>query len=311
MLQTQVDMKECITRTIWLASYPKSGNTWLRMLIANLSASDDRPVDINDLPEQSGIASARGAFEHLLLIDSGLLTHDEVDRLRPRVYEALAVGAGDDSDDQDTEDRSVRFVKVHDAYTLTPDGEPLLAGSRGAHGAVVIVRDPRDVALSFANHAGITVDAAITFLNNPDAGFCVGTTGLPQQFRQRLPGWSGHVESWLDQNDIPIHVVRYETMKQDAAGALREILSFAGRQATDEQIARAVRFADFEKLREQERTSGFREAPPRQIRAGFFRRGIAGAWREELTAEQVARVESAHGPMMRRLGYALSDELNG
>ena len=46
----------------------------------------------------------------------------------------------------------VRFVKVHDAYTLTPKGEPLLAGRRGADGAIVIVRDPRDVAPSLANH---------------------------------------------------------------------------------------------------------------------------------------------------------------
>ena len=50
-----------MTRTIWLASYPKSGNTWFRMLVANLSAKDGKPVDINDLPERGGIASARAA----------------------------------------------------------------------------------------------------------------------------------------------------------------------------------------------------------------------------------------------------------
>jgi len=49
-----------VTSTIWLASYPKSGNTWLRLLITNLSAKDGKPVDINDLP--GGIASARGPF---------------------------------------------------------------------------------------------------------------------------------------------------------------------------------------------------------------------------------------------------------
>ena len=41
-------------RTIWLASYPKSGNTWFRMMVANLSTKDGRPVDINDLPERGG-----------------------------------------------------------------------------------------------------------------------------------------------------------------------------------------------------------------------------------------------------------------
>ena len=82
-----------MTRTVWLASYPKSGNTWFRLLVANLSADDGKPVDINDLPERGGIASARAPFDHLLLIDSGLLTHDEADSLRPRVYEELARGA--------------------------------------------------------------------------------------------------------------------------------------------------------------------------------------------------------------------------
>ncbi len=113
-----------MTRTIWLASYPKSGNTWFRMLVANLSATDGKPVDINDLPERGGIASARGPFDYLTLIDSGLLTHDEIDVLRPRVYEELARGAQDDEYDKPDAAPPVRFVKAHDAYTLTPKGEP-------------------------------------------------------------------------------------------------------------------------------------------------------------------------------------------
>ena len=91
-------MNRKTTRTVWLASYPKSGNTWMRMLIANLSAKD-APADINDLPERGGIASARGPFDYLTLIDSGLLTHDEIDVLRPRVYEELARGVADDEYD--------------------------------------------------------------------------------------------------------------------------------------------------------------------------------------------------------------------
>ena len=123
-----------MTRTIWLASYPKSGNTWFRMLVANLSATD-KPVDINDLPEGGGIASARGPFDYLTLIDSGLLTHEEIDRLRPRVYEQLRRGAADDEYDAPQLTEPVRFVKAHDAYTYTSEGEPLLAGAHGADGA--------------------------------------------------------------------------------------------------------------------------------------------------------------------------------
>jgi aryl sulfotransferase len=296
-----------VTRTIWLASYPKSGNTWFRMLVANLSAKDDKPVDINDLPERGGIASARAPFDHLLLIDSGLLTHDEIDALRPRVYEELARGAEDDEYDAPADLPPVRFVKAHDAYTLTAKGEPLLAGARGADGAIVIVRDPRDVAPSLANHNRSSIDEAIAFMNNPQAGFCVKTGRLHNQLRQQLPGWSGHVASWLEQPDIPVHLIRYEDMQADTIGTLRRGLEFAGRAASDEEIRRAVACADFAELQKQESERGFREAPRPQPGGQFFRRGVAGAWRDELNDEQVACIETAHAPMMRRLGYELSN----
>jgi Sulfotransferase domain len=292
-----------VTRTIWLASYPKSGNTWFRMLVANLSAKDGKPVDINDLPERGGIASARGPFDHLTLIDSGLLTHDEIDRLRPRVYEELARGAEDEEYDAPPDAPPVRFVKAHDAYTLTAKGEPLLAGAHGADGAIVVVRDPRDVAPSLANHNRSSIDEAIAFMNNRQAAFCAKPERLHNQLRQQLPGWSGHVASWLEQSDIPVHLIRYEDMQADTAGVLREALRFAQRPATEAEIARAVEYANFAELRRQESERGFREAPRPHRGGQFFRRGEAGAWREELTAEQIARIEAEHAPMMRRLGY--------
>lgn len=295
-----------MNRSIWLVSYPKSGNTWFRMLVANLSTTD-RPVDINDLPERGGIASAREPFDHLLLIDSGLLTHDEIDCLRPRVYEALARGAPDDEYDTPAAAPPVRFVKTHDAYTLTSKGEPLLAGRRGAQGAIVVVRDPRDVAPSLANHNRSSVDDAIAFMNDKAAAFCGTTDQKPNQLRQQLPGWSGHIATWLDQTDVPVHLIRYEDMTADTAGTLHRALAFAGRAASDEEIERAVRFADFAELKSQEADKGFREAPPR-AQARFFRRGEAGAWRDELTEAQVARIEAAHAPMMQRLGYPLSGQ---
>lgn len=291
-----------MTKTIWLASYPKSGNTWFRMLVANLSAKDGKPVDINDLPERGGIASARGPFDYLTLIDSGMLTHDEIDCLRPRVYAELACGVDDDEYDKPKDTPPVRFVKVHDAYTLTPNGEPLLAGRDGADGAVLIVRDPRDVAPSLANHHRSSVDDAIAFMNDRQCVYAGKPGRLPQQFRQKLPGWSGHVSSWLDQTDIPVHLIRYEDLRADTLGSFRRALDFAGWPASDVDIGRAANYADFSELQRQEEENGFRETP---LRPGglFFRRGATGGWRDELTAEQVARIEAAHAPMMRRLGY--------
>jgi aryl sulfotransferase len=297
-----------VTRTVWLASYPKSGNTWLRMLIANLSAKNDAPIDINNPPERGGIAGAREPFDNLLLIESGLLTPDETDCLRPRVLEEMARGAQEDDFDIRLPPREAHFLKAHDAYILTPKGEPLLAGSRGAGAAVVIVRDPRDVACSLAHHLNSSIDHAIAVMSDENAAICGHTDRQMKQLRQRVLTWSGHVKSWLDQTDIPVHMVRYEEMKADAAETLRRVLAFAGRVADDDAIRRAVALADFNQLCRQELENGFREAPRPISEAAFFRRGVAGGWRDELTAEQVARIEAAHAPMMLRLGYELSSE---
>jgi hypothetical protein len=245
---------------------------------------------------------ARDPFDRLLLIDSGLLTHDEADCLRPRVYEELARGTGDDEQDPRDAPPAVRFVKVHDAYTLTPLSEPLLAGARGADGAIVIVRDPRDVAPSLANHRNTSIDDAIAFMNDRDAKFSAHTTRQDSQLRQKLSGWSAHVASWLEQTDIPIHLVRYEDLQIDTVAMLRRALEFAGQTAADDDLYRAVRFADFARLRQQEEEKGFKEAPQRRG-ARFFRRGEAGAWRDELTPDQAASIVAAHGGIMRQLGY--------
>ncbi len=290
-------------QTVWLASYPKCGNTWFRMLVANLFAGGDETADINNLPERGGIASARGPFDHLLLIDSGTLTFDEVDTLRPLVHSELARGADDDVHDEQVRRSPVRFIKTHDSYTLTRDGQPLLGGARGADGAILIVRDPRDVASSLANHNGSSVDDAITFMGDPASSFCGKTDRQQLQLRQQLLGWSGFAESWLAQRDIPVHLLRYEDMRADPESCFAKALAFAGVDAAPDDIARAVRLADFSKLKAMEQENGFREAPRSRTHRNFFRRGEAGAWREELTAEQIARIESDHAATMARFGY--------
>lgn len=292
-----------MTDVVWLASYPKSGNTWLRILLGCLSLRDGEAVDINELP--SGTASARAPLDFHMLIDSGLLTHDEIDCLRPRLHEILA---GEQVFESTPEAGTpVRFVKTHDAYTLTPNGEPLLAGRRGAKGAILIVRDPRDIAPSLANHLEATTDAAIEFMGNADASFCGKPDRQDSQLRQKLPGWSGHVASWLEQSDIPVQVLRYEDLRNDTAGTVLKALRFSGWPVARESVEHAVALAAFDNLQAQERAAGFGEWFARGSSGKlFFRRGEAGGWRGELTAEQVARIERAHGPMMQRLGYELA-----
>jgi len=288
--------------TIWLASYPKSGNTWFRILVANLWSNSDSPIDINLIDSTDSIASGRNSFDQQTLIDSTLLTSDEIDRLRPATYTYAA--SGETLPNPDDPCFPVRFVKAHDAYTFTDRSEPLMAGSSGATGAILFVRDPRDVATSFAHHMSCSIDTAITRMN--DANFCLAsaTDRLDRQLRQRLLGWSGFAQSWLDQRDIPVHLIRYEDMLTDTAAVLTAALRFAGSEPNPMAIDRAVTFASISELRRQEAEKGFREAPRKM--SGFFRRGTSGGWKDELTSAQVLRIEHDHAAMMDRLNYSRS-----
>jgi aryl sulfotransferase len=274
---------------VWLASYPKSGNTWFRLLLANLSAGD-RPADINYLNEQGGLAASRVDFEAETLLESGLLGHDEIDALRPGVYRRIAAGL----------DRQ-RWIKAHEAFSYVAGGEPLFG--REALCAIYLVRDPRDVAVSLAHHLGAPIDVAVRLLNSPRGGFAQPDGLLAPQLRQKLGTWSDNVTSWLDQTIVPAHLVRYEDLCADPAAQFARALRFAGLGASDEAVLRAVRHADFTELQRQEIEKGFNERQSPD--APFFRSGRPGEWRDRLSAAQVRAIEMNHAEVMRRIGYAL------
>jgi aryl sulfotransferase len=282
----------------WLASYPKSGNTWFRMLIAGLADDGDQPLDINDPGERIAIAGGRIAFEDVTLIESEMLTADEADLLRPSVYAAIARGYYANPLTLPWRNRHAApvIMKVHDAYVRNAEGQSLLGA---ADGAILIVRDPRAVAPSFAHHLGRSIDHAITLMASEMAAFgeTPGRPGL--QIRQKLLSWHAHCASWLNQRDMPVHLVRYEDLRADTPGVLCAAMRFAGRPISQVEAERAAARADFGRLQAQERAQGFRETGGHV----FFRRGEADSWRQEVTAGQAARIERNHGAMMDRLGY--------
>jgi hypothetical protein len=167
--------------------------------------------------------------------------------------------------------------------------------------AVYILRNPLDVAVSYANHMATDLDTAIRRMGDASHGLCLNESRLHIQLRQRLLTWSGHVESWTRQTDIPMHVVRYEDMKLNPMDAFRGIVQFLGIDCPDERIENAVEMSSFSRLKKQEQESGFREKPPNA--ASFFRKGEMGDWRNHLSAAQRDRLIRDHGRVMREFGY--------
>jgi hypothetical protein len=107
--------------------------------------------------------------------------------------------------------------------------------------------------------------------------------------RQWLLSWSAHVVSWIDQQAIPVHVLRYEDLHADPQAHFAAAARFAGIPDDPELSTQADRTAHaLKSSRAQEQEHGFNERPPGM--PAFFRRGRAGGWRDELSEEQVARI---------------------
>lgn len=272
---------------VYLASYPKSGNTWFRTFISHLLNEKGQDVGINNL-KTDGIFSSRHILDSVIGVESSNLTYDEIDRLRPLVYKHLSQTAS-----------KQLFIKVHDAYTYLENGSPLL-GTVNAK-AIYILRNPLDVAVSFANHLSKEPENIVKYMGDENYAFCQGNKCLQQQFRQQLLTWSQHVESWVQAKELPVHLIRYEDMKIRPVETFTNAVRFIGLECSKKQIEEAISLSDFKKLKAEEKLQGFKERPSKT--AAFFRTGQVGDWRNHLTDKQVEKLLADHSVTMRKFGY--------
>ena len=161
------------------------------------------------------------------------------------------------------------FVKTHQALALDR-GHPTINFSVTA-GAIYIVRNPLDVAISYAHHLGRSIDATIELVNLKNAE----TTVTEKQVYELYGSWSQHVLSWTRKPHPAIYIMRYEDMlaePQKIFGGLARHLLFKPNEA---ELSDAIDRSSFERLREQEEKEGFRERPEKAER--FFPKGAPGS----------------------------------
>lgn len=272
----------------WLASYPKSGNTWMRILLSNLLYPEQAPVDINQIPATQFSVVSRPFFDEMTGLSASDLTFEEIDRLRPDVCRSWL-----------TKNHEVTFLKIHDAYPAGDTQYPVIPEDISL-GAIYMVRNPLDVAVSYAHHINRSLEKTIDLMCRKDALLCGKPDRLPLQLPQRLLSWSGHIDSWLN-SPLAVHVVRYEELLRDPLPNCAAIIDFLGFEFNESQIETAIKHSSFERLQQQETRSGFIERMvPTQ---NFFRSGTIGSWKKSLDSRQVDRIISEHHLWMSRLGY--------
>lgn len=270
-------------RILWLASYPKSGNTWVRHFL-NCYASGF-PLDINavfqfvtgDLnPAMYQLASAiplpeLSDIEQIHYTPAVLLNH-----LRQTWW-------------------PYTMLKTHHAKVAI-NGIPLIPPDLSRR-AVYVIRDPRDVVLSYADHTGHDIDTAIEAMKNEN----LTLTNQKSNLWHLISRWDNHVNTWTrDNGNVPYGVVKYEDLLEKPEETFRLVVNTVGLPPDEQRLKFAIEQTTFDNMRAQEEKSGFREKGKGEK---FFRFGVKGKWQQSLTPQQVAKIEETFGDVMARHGY--------
>jgi hypothetical protein len=272
---------------IYLASYPRSGNTFARILLGHYTAEEEA-LDLNRLEEAIPADTTDFLWRGVPDYESQEITARNHWTYRRQVIEAYR---------RQPAPLSFRGLKTHTA-NLTAFGAPAF-DLRPQDRIVYLARHPLDVALSNADYNNHDLDTAIDLMCRP--GTCVGGATLGSV--EARGSWPEHVAGWLDATACPVLEVRYEDMVADTAGTLRRMVAFIGLPVEEDRVKRAVELSTFSRLQRQERESGFAEAPAKTRSGRFFREGRANQWRTEMTPHQIRRLSDYCGETMARLGY--------
>lgn len=270
---------------LWLASYPKSGNTWMRAFLANLILDAAEPLPLKRIGEVCPSEPAEMWFQPLCDRPASELSAEQVAGLRQKAQERVV-----------SLNKNIVPMKTH-SYFGEDYGQAIFS-MKATFGAIYILRDPRDVVLSAADHFGKSLDEMIDKMADP-ASLAAPMAG--SIVHELTSSWSNHVESWTKWNHPGIYVLRYEDMLADPLDQFGRVARHFGISTDRARIRKAVEFSSFKQLQRLEADHGFVERSVHSER--FFRSGRSGSWRDKLTPEQVRRIEQDHGAQMKRYSY--------
>ena len=269
---------------VWLASYPKSGNTWIRLFIANYITNSERAVSINELFRfGTGDVLAR----HYEAASGGTIDTTAIEatvQLRPKVLRGIVSNNAD-----------INLVKTHNRRGVAWGVD--LIPPEYTRSAIYVMRNPLDMVLSYARHYGMTHEQAAHAICHSDNALAPDASNVVQF----LGSWSDHVASWNSKSRYPVLVLRYEDLLLQPEKEFARVIEHIGMTVEPRRLQRAIGHASFDQLQKQEKQQGFIERSPTDN--AFFGKGQAGRWRDELDAALVKRIRQANKRLMKQYGY--------
>jgi hypothetical protein len=285
----------------WISSYPKSGNTLVRAIISTLFFSKDGNFLLSQLKHSSQFEK-RDRLNLIKKINKEDFLN--LDQLKTLSKYWLTL--------QEKEnmkiDKGFGFVKSHSVYVSLFNN--WFTNFNNTAGYIYILRDPRDIAISWSKHANLSFDESINFMLNFNS--CIEwaqtKSELPNHIKPKtfISSWDEHVLSWTNNNmGVPKLILKYEDLVYKKEESIKVIVKFFEKNfnikfnSINKKIANIVESTSFEELKSQEEKYGFVEA----VSGDFFRKGKKGQWKKELNVQQITKLENKFRDFMNKFGY--------
>ena len=266
----------------WIASYPKSGNTWLRLLIANyLWPNNSNQFESLKFIE---VFPKKKFFEGL--VDENKIKNDGFEIFKHFVT----------AQDKINLNNEFNILKTHNA-AVSIKNDPF-TNPNNSCGAVYIVRDPRSVAVSHSYHHKYNFEKSTSnILNDRTVAF------NDKLYMEARLSWKVNYISWKKIN-MPKLIIKYEDLHNDTFGKFLEVLKFINQfkkiEIDENKVNEVIKKCSFSQLSENEKKIGFEEKKGEE---NFFRKGLVDEWKTVLKKDLVEKIEKECGEEMRELKY--------
>ena len=280
----------------WIASYPKSGNTWLRALISAYYYSKDGVFNQNILKNIGQFPEKK----YLTDFDHNQREVGDTARFWIKAQEKI------------NEDKKLRFFKTHNIFGAVNNCK--FSNKQNSAGCIYIVRDPRNVITSIKNHYELDDDEALKWMTN-SKNFTYDVERVEQYGYsdfQFISSWSINYKSWRVQKEIPIKIIRYEDLLKETYVVFKNVIEFINKtlhikeKINKDKLKNSVGSTFFDKLKNDEKNNGFFEAVPSKInkeKIPFFNLGPDNDWKKILDKNQQTKLTDMFKEDLIEMGY--------
>lgn len=266
---------------LWLASYPKSGNTWVRLLITHyFSKNKDLFKNIEKIKSFPTKDQFNGIFDEKLLKEEPLKLFDHFIEAQIKI----------------NENKKLNILKTHNFGGSIRGNE--FTNKINTSGIIYIVRDPRSVAVSYAYHSDMSFNDSVDWIL--DDNRITFNNGIYPEARL---SWNINLLSWMN-SPYPKLLIKYEKLKTDTFNQFKSLLLFLRKfivfDIDDQKIKNVIDDCSIKNLSELENKIGFKE---KRGKENFFRKGEIHEWKKKLSSENIKKIETKFFKEMEELGY--------